>query len=878
MISRIRSASLKSKLENSTLSKPRPSKEDIISTIDGFSGNAENGESSAPEMTEDNNNLTRHSSKDSVNSDSWEIPDMKPIGASYTNTYSTEWEKLYTKPNYRRLLKHYAMHGYLRSSRFRSVSWKVFLEVLPDDVNLWVSKTREWRNKFDDLKNSLIVNPRKAVDHIDLCVNNPLSQADESPWNRFFQDNELRLTIKQDVIRTYPRIEFFQSNALRNLMVDILFIFAKINPEISYRQGMHELLAPLVFVLHCDHQAFLHASEVESLGNEDLPVFWDIIKEVMNPSYLEHDAYAMLSQIMETVEPWYVSKDPPQCRGKERMTTAPFARPQDLNPSNAIVSKLTRIQDYILKKFDVELHMHLDRLEIPPQIYGIRWIRLLFGREFPMQDLLVLWDALFADGIGFDLVDFIFVAMLLYIRDLLLASDYPQCLNCLMRYPPVGDVHYLIEKARYLRDPNSHPRPPNYTYQNVNIVKSPPARNKTIPASNSSIVTTNTTNKPSMTTSWSSFSRRMSGSRPKTLIVSSDKQKMYKSTSVPMNLQTDISPGTPQYPKQKRGSSASLSQMEDGYFKSGNSTPSATRIETSGNAASSMARIESSGRRSSGLSPNSDDGAGSMSKFATLPSPKGKGKKVNKEKEYEFQIGILQNQVSEKESLCDYASQKLDIHIDRLQSELLQQNLQNEDEILIAIAGIKQVRDLLKGTLKFSQNLVDDDIVLKTSQNSSQDSSSPETDSPVVDQPINQKESEEKRPKIKKGGKMFYMSSEENSEAADSPTTDNLANSRIPETNYELNDYTETHKYRAEPKINKALQYEGTKGNKNNTSRVEKVKNVTHPPVQSVKTEKDSLNPFDSSDSEEDEHFSHPLVDTNEQNMNPFYSDSGDSA
>ncbi|CAC5375916.1 TBC1D5 [Mytilus coruscus] len=811
MISRIRSASLKSKLENSTLSKPRPSKEDIISTIDGFSGNVENGES-APEMTEDNNNLTRHSSKDSVNSDSWEIPDIKPIGASYTNAYSTEWEKLYTKPNYRRLLKHYAMSGYLRSSRFRSVSWKVFLEVLPDDVNLWVSKTREWRNKFDDLKNSLIVNPRKAVDHIDLCVNNPLSQADESPWNRFFQDNELRLTIKQDVIRTFPEVQFFQSEEIQERMIDLLFIICKTRSTISYKQGMHELLAPLVFVLHCDHQAFLHASEVESLGL--IPTYHrDIIKEVMNPSYLEHDAYAMLSQIMETVEPWYVSKDPPHFRGKERMTTTPFARPQDLNPSNAIVSKLTRIQDYILKKFDIELHMHLDRLEIPPQIYGIRWIRLLFGREFPMQDLLVLWDALFADGIGFDLVDFIFVAMLLYIRDLLLASDYPQCLNCLMRYPPVGDVHYLIEKARYLRDPNSHPRPPNYTYQNVNIVKTASVQKKR----------------------------------------------------------------TPQYPKQKRGSSASLSQMEDGYFKSGNSTPSTTRIETSGNAAAAMARMEPSVRQTSGLSPSSDDGAGSMSKFATLPSPKGKGKKVNKEKEYEFQIGILQNQMSEKESLCDYASQKLDIHIDRLQSELLQQNLQNEDEILIAIAGIKQVRDLLKGTLKFSQNLVDDDTVLKTSQISSQDSSSPETDF-SVDQPINRKENKEKRPEIKKGGKMFYMSSEENSEVADSPTNDFVANSRIPETNYELNDYTETHMYRAEPKMSKALQYEGKKGNRNNTDRGEKTENMVHPIVQSSKTEKDSLNPFDSSDSEEDESFSHRLVNTNEQNMNPFYSDSGDSA
>jgi hypothetical protein len=34
-----------------------------------------------------------------------------------------------------------------------------------------------------------------------------------------------------------------------------------------------------------------------------------------------------------------------------------------------------------------------------------------------MQDLLMLWDAIFSDGIGFDLVDYIFVAMLLYIKD-----------------------------------------------------------------------------------------------------------------------------------------------------------------------------------------------------------------------------------------------------------------------------------------------------------------------------------------------------------------------------------------------------------------------------------------------------------------------------
>jgi len=46
-----------------------------------------------------------------------------------------------------------------------------------------------------------------------------------------------------------------------------------------------------------------------------------------------------------------------------------------------------------------------------------RWVRLLFGREFPMQDLLMLWDAIFGDSISFDLVDYVFVAMLLYIRN-----------------------------------------------------------------------------------------------------------------------------------------------------------------------------------------------------------------------------------------------------------------------------------------------------------------------------------------------------------------------------------------------------------------------------------------------------------------------------
>ena len=45
-----------------------------------------------------------------------------------------------------------------------------------------------------------------------------------------------------------------------------------------------------------------------------------------------------------------------------------------------------------------------------------RWIRLLFGREFDFDELLPLWDTLFAVDPAIGLVDFICVAMLLRVR------------------------------------------------------------------------------------------------------------------------------------------------------------------------------------------------------------------------------------------------------------------------------------------------------------------------------------------------------------------------------------------------------------------------------------------------------------------------------
>ncbi|XP_073079393.1 TBC1 domain family member 5 isoform X6 [Manis javanica] len=373
------------------------------------------------------------------------------------NSYRKEWEELFVNNNYLTTIRQKGINGQLRSSRFRSICWKLFLCVLPQDKSQWITRTEELRAWYSSVKEIHITNPRKVVGQQDLMINNPLSQDEGSLWNKFFQDKELRSMIEQDVRRTFPEMQFFQQENVRKILTDVLFCYARENEQLLYKQGMHELLAPIVFIVHCDHQAFLHASESAQPSEE--------MKTLLNPEYLEHDAYAMFSQLMETAEPWFSTFEHDGQKGKETlMTPIPFARPQDLGPTIAIVTKVNQIQDHLLKKHDIELYMHLNRLEIAPQIYGLRWVRLLFGREFPLQDLLVVWDALFADGPSLSLVDYIFIAMLLYIRDALISSNYQTCLGLLMHYPLIGDVHSLILKALFLQDPKKNPRPVTYQF------------------------------------------------------------------------------------------------------------------------------------------------------------------------------------------------------------------------------------------------------------------------------------------------------------------------------------------------------------------------------------------------------------------------------
>ena len=212
------------------------------------------------------------------------------------------------------------------------------------------------------------------------------------------------------------------------MMLDILFVFCKLNPDLGYRQGMHELLAPMLWVVERDA---VNLGQSSKAMGEDA-----VIRAVYDADHIEHDAFALFGQVMQNAKSFY-----------EQTTHA--------SADNPMVLRSKRIVFEMLAKVDRELAAHLEKLDIMPQIFLMRWIRLLFGREFPFDEVLTMWDVIFANDTSLEIVDHVCVAMLLRIRWELMESDYNTALTLLLRYPPLprdfAPQSFVLD-ALYLRE------------------------------------------------------------------------------------------------------------------------------------------------------------------------------------------------------------------------------------------------------------------------------------------------------------------------------------------------------------------------------------------------------------------------------------------
>ncbi|KAF8102607.1 hypothetical protein N665_0198s0303 [Sinapis alba] len=424
-----------------------------------------------------------------------------------------------------------------RFEKLRGVRWRINLGILPSSPSSTIDELRrvtaDSRRRYAALRRRLLIDPhlpKKGINSPDLTIDNPLSQNPDSTWGRFFRNAELEKTLDQDLSRLYPEHgSYFQSSGCQGMLRRILLLWCLKHPEIGYRQGMHELLAPLLYVLQVDVQ---YLTEVRSNYEDQFTDLFDElafqerdssaydfdIKKVLDDSmeeeeegdenghatkkkkpkrfdeldtetqtavllsdaygaegelgivlsekFMEHDAYSMFDALMYggsslgsvSVANFFVYSAP---------SDSVTGLPPVIEASSALY--------YLLSLVDASLHSHLVELGVEPQYFALRWLRVLFGREFPLNNLLTVWDEIFSadntevervsvedDDLGFEfrilssprgaLVAGMAVSMILYLRSSLLATENAtSSLKRLLNFPEDIDLCKVIEKAKSMQ-------------------------------------------------------------------------------------------------------------------------------------------------------------------------------------------------------------------------------------------------------------------------------------------------------------------------------------------------------------------------------------------------------------------------------------------
>uniref|UniRef100_A0A8B9KIQ5 TBC1 domain family member 13 n=1 Tax=Astyanax mexicanus TaxID=7994 RepID=A0A8B9KIQ5_ASTMX len=347
----------------------------------------------------------------------------------------------------------------------RSLCWKILLNYLPLDQTLWDSFLKKQRELYDQFLKEMIIQPGIAKANLGLSredvtmEDHPLNPNPESRWNNYFKDNEVLLQIDKDVryvtlagkefpcsphvsigflwgIQFNPTVQkhgdqvnfgyagvsspgkalnLYPSNEYEVLpngceahwevVERILFIYAKLNPGIAYVQGMNEIVGPIYYTFAADP----------------------------NTEWKEHaeaDTFFCFTNLMsENRDNFIKSLDDSQC---------------------GITYKMESVFS-MLKEKDVELYMKLQEQNIKPQYFTFRWLTLLLSQEFLLPDVIRIWDSLFSDQDRFDFLILVCCAMLILIRDQLLAGDFTMNMRLLQDYP-ISDVHTILMKAKELQD------------------------------------------------------------------------------------------------------------------------------------------------------------------------------------------------------------------------------------------------------------------------------------------------------------------------------------------------------------------------------------------------------------------------------------------
>lgn len=228
------------------------------------------------------------------------------------------------------------------------------------------------------------------------------------------ENTKLRKSIDIDTLRLIP----LQTSNVINLAVTrivrrVLYVWCSVNKNIGYHQGLHEVVQTLAYVVVIDAVKFSQACRDNTA----------LAKDMMDKSSIEADTFTLFEALMSELKPAFVESEGHssgesepihvvECHFSEPSTNLTdtksvwveernAASPMDENDIPELQydvdlnSLCFKIQEVNVAFFNPDLADHLKRTGVEPVLYGLKWIRLLFIRQFRFGQLLLLWDKLF---------------------------------------------------------------------------------------------------------------------------------------------------------------------------------------------------------------------------------------------------------------------------------------------------------------------------------------------------------------------------------------------------------------------------------------------------------------------------------------------------
>nr|CAB3266825.1 TBC1 domain family member 13 [Phallusia mammillata] len=387
--------------------------------------------------------------------------------SSKQNTRETVFlETIGSERIYYKQLQSLCSTGIVETCGIRSLCWKILLNYLPNNRSSWIRVLEKQRQEYNNFLEEVIVQPglNRTNGPIANAEDHPLNTNPSSEWNTYFKENSILLQIDKDVRRLCPDISFFQnataypckmlhlesskveslrkriertglnsqsltrkkmgiSNLINTrkqaieeyetLMTQgqeahwevverMLFVYAKLNPGTGYVQGMNEIIGPLYYTF---------ASDPNPKWRE----------------YAEADTFFCFTLLMGDIRDNFITS-------LDRSTTG-------------IDASMRRTMN-LLQRSDPEVRSKLDKIKIKPEYFLFRWITLLLSQEFPLPDVIHIWDVLFADENRFDLLIAVCVGMIMLIRKELLEKDFSGCVKLLQNYPEHIEIIRVIQEAK----------------------------------------------------------------------------------------------------------------------------------------------------------------------------------------------------------------------------------------------------------------------------------------------------------------------------------------------------------------------------------------------------------------------------------------------